>query len=185
MMFHRLAQLLSQLCQFPIRPSRTRQRVEQPKAKSTQPSYPSRCPSQYNVEPKAVLHTSRGVSGHFTALRAHPVHKALSNWARENYLRKQASDLFLSDPDILPRHSIINVRARRRVMPFAIQRDRQRKGRKRNVGWRGIQSALALFALPPPYVINHVAEEKRKRNEGERRKKSCDKEEDDEFDVAK
>ena len=33
-MFHHLTQLLSQFCQFPISPGRTRQRVEQPKSKS-------------------------------------------------------------------------------------------------------------------------------------------------------
>ena len=47
MMFHHLAQLLGQFCQFPISPSKTRQRVEQPKSKSTQPNYPTRCTSQY------------------------------------------------------------------------------------------------------------------------------------------
>ena len=41
-MFHHLVQLLSQLCQFPISPGRTRQRVEQPKSKSTQPRFASR-----------------------------------------------------------------------------------------------------------------------------------------------
>ena len=35
-MFHHLARLLSQFCQFHISPGRTRQRVEQPKSKSTQ-----------------------------------------------------------------------------------------------------------------------------------------------------
>ena len=41
-MFHHLAQLLWQFCQFPISPGRTRQRVEQLKSKSTKPSSPSR-----------------------------------------------------------------------------------------------------------------------------------------------
>ena len=36
-MFHHLARLLSQFCLFPISPGRTRQRVKQPKSKSTQP----------------------------------------------------------------------------------------------------------------------------------------------------
>ena len=35
----------SHFCQFPISLSRTRQTEEQPKSKSTQPSYPTRCPS--------------------------------------------------------------------------------------------------------------------------------------------
>ena len=39
-MFHHLAHLISQSCQFPIGPSRTRQKVEQPKSKSTQPIQP-------------------------------------------------------------------------------------------------------------------------------------------------
>ena len=39
--------LLSQFCQFPISPSRTRQLVEQPKSKSTQPSYPTRWTTMY------------------------------------------------------------------------------------------------------------------------------------------
>ena len=41
-MFHYLAQLLSHFFQFPISPSRTMQRVEEPESKSTQPNYPSR-----------------------------------------------------------------------------------------------------------------------------------------------
>ena len=46
-MFHHLAQLFSHFCQFAISLGRTRQRVEQSKSKSTQPSYPSRWPSLY------------------------------------------------------------------------------------------------------------------------------------------
>ena len=46
-MFHHLAQLLSQICQFLVSLSRARQRVKQPKSKSTQPSYLTRCPTLY------------------------------------------------------------------------------------------------------------------------------------------
>ena len=46
-MFHHLAHLLSQFCQFPIRPGRTRQRVEQPKSKSTQPRFARRWAALY------------------------------------------------------------------------------------------------------------------------------------------
>ena len=46
-MFHHLAQLLGQFCQFPISLSRTRQIVGKPKSKSNQPSYPTRCPTLY------------------------------------------------------------------------------------------------------------------------------------------
>ena len=46
-MIHLLAQLLRQFCQFPISPSRTRQRVEQPKSKSTQPRFARRCVTLY------------------------------------------------------------------------------------------------------------------------------------------
>ena len=42
-MFHHLAQLLSQICQFPISPGRTRLRVEDPKSKSTQPRFARKC----------------------------------------------------------------------------------------------------------------------------------------------
>ena len=42
-MFDHFAQLLSQLCQFPISPGRPGQRVEQPKSKSTQPRFARRC----------------------------------------------------------------------------------------------------------------------------------------------
>ena len=47
MMFCHLAQLLSQFCHFPISPNRIRQRLENPKSKWNQPSYPSWCPSLY------------------------------------------------------------------------------------------------------------------------------------------
>ena len=50
-MFHHLAQLLSQFCQFPISPGRTRQRVEQPKSKSTQPRFARRRVTLYKVLP--------------------------------------------------------------------------------------------------------------------------------------
>ena len=49
MTFHHLAHLLSQFCQFPISPSRTRQRVEHLISKQTQPSYPSGCPNLYSI----------------------------------------------------------------------------------------------------------------------------------------
>ena len=41
-MFHHLARLIIHFCQFPISPSTTRQRVEQPKSKSNQPNYLTR-----------------------------------------------------------------------------------------------------------------------------------------------
>ena len=47
-MFHHLAQLLSQFCQFPISPGRNRQRVEQPKSRSTQPMFAKRCVTLYH-----------------------------------------------------------------------------------------------------------------------------------------
>ena len=46
-MFHHLEQLLSQFCQFPISPGRTRQRVEHPKSNSTQPRFARRWVSLY------------------------------------------------------------------------------------------------------------------------------------------
>ena len=46
-MFHHHAILLSQSCQFPISPSRTMQKMQQPKSKSTQPSYPTRWAAMY------------------------------------------------------------------------------------------------------------------------------------------
>ena len=39
--------LPNHFCQLPFNPSRTRQVVEEPKSKSNQPSYPTRCPSLY------------------------------------------------------------------------------------------------------------------------------------------
>ena len=46
-MFHHLAQMLSQFCQFPTSPGRTGQRVEQPKSRSTQPRFARRCVTLY------------------------------------------------------------------------------------------------------------------------------------------
>ena len=48
-MFHHLAHLISHFCQFTISLSRTGQTVEQRKSQSTQPNYPTRCPSLYKI----------------------------------------------------------------------------------------------------------------------------------------
>ena len=57
MMFHHLAQLLSQFCQFPISPGRTRQRVEQPKSYLTQPRFARRWVSLYLTTQIGAIHT--------------------------------------------------------------------------------------------------------------------------------
>ena len=57
--FHYLAQLLSQFCQFPISPGRTRQRVEQTKSKSTQPRFARRWVSRYLHVAKDNRHRTR------------------------------------------------------------------------------------------------------------------------------
>ena len=71
-MFRHPAHLLSQFCQFPISLSRTRQMVELPKLKSTQPSYKTICPSLYSrhesctidgqdlVADEVIIHARRG-----------------------------------------------------------------------------------------------------------------------------
>ena len=59
MMFRHPAHLLSQFCQFPISPSRTRQRVEQLESKQTQPSYPSGCLTLYSQRVRGIVSALR------------------------------------------------------------------------------------------------------------------------------
>ena len=76
MIYDVIAQLLSHFYQLPISPSRTRQRVEQPKSKSTQPNCPNRWTTLYIfllklsvrvmrfICPRSLARSARGMAAH-------------------------------------------------------------------------------------------------------------------------
>ena len=108
-MFHHLAHLLSQFWQFPISPSRTWQRVEQPKSKPTQPSYPSRWTTLYLFHAPPIFERILVIKA--VQLQFHEVGKAISlygdvvhygysmNWTTETFGSNILDYLMFDDYD--------------------------------------------------------------------------------------